>query len=204
MYWEPIRASTVDLTYSYNYTQIESGCHASRGVPAGALPHRRARPHSAIQPGAKPVGPRDGDRIGRAVATQSVEGNPMPQAPANKVAVNVNYTWQFDPGNFTLSAQLRLEGRLLRWHLHADLLLGAVLGRSRSARGVERRPRASTRVIGFVKNVFDSLGYDAAGGATGTTVPRTASITAYELTPPRTLASRKCTTSSSRARDGTS
>jgi iron complex outermembrane recepter protein len=185
VFWEPIPRLDFNLTYSYNFTQINSNCHVSGGVATGACFVDALDP-LAVQPGAHPVGPVVHNPLtGAPSQPQSVSGGELPQAPANKFAANVNYTWQFDPGNLTLSAtyvwkDVSYAGIFTRVYYSAPSWDEVDL------RAVWSGDHDKYEVIGFVKNVFDTLGYDAAGGATGTVVPA-AIVTAYDLTPPRTF-----------------
>jgi iron complex outermembrane recepter protein len=191
--WRPIDHLAVSLTYGYNYTTIRTGCTAAdvetietTGVHAGACYIDGADP-GATQPGARPVGPTDpssGDRY------QAVNGNSLPQAPQNKIALNANYTFVFDPGNLTLSGTF----------IWKDVSYGSVFNtyyytapswNQVDLRAVWSGNHDRYEVILFMKNVFNSLGYDAAptAGATITDPvgggPATVG-TSYDLTPPRT------------------
>jgi iron complex outermembrane receptor protein len=112
---------------------------------------------------------------------QSVLGNALPQAPRNKFAINVNYTWDLGPGDLIMS--------------------GSYIWKDESFSGIFNTPfdrspawdqidlRATWRdhddryeVILFVKNVTDSIGYEAAGGAIPTSFGQ---VNSYVLTQPR-------------------
>jgi len=138
-----------------------------------------------VQPGARPV---------NGAGDQSVKGNPMPNAPQNKVAVDVAYTWHFDPGALTLSGA----------YIWRDRQYGAVFNRYYNAapswddvdlRALWMGPHDRYEVIGFVKNVFNSLQYDVGVQGAGLLGNGVASTTAaaglfennlYEIAPPRT------------------
>jgi iron complex outermembrane recepter protein len=176
--WEPIDHLDLSFTYSYNYTSIESGCSNVGGVPTGTCIIDAVDP-TASAPGAKPVGAPIGGYV-----YQSVKGNPLPQAPANKVAFNATYTWQFDPGNFSLSGS----------YIWKDSSYPGVFERAYyetpawdevDLRAVWSGDHDRYEIIGFVKNAFNSIGYDAAGAAFGSTLPL-GQDPAYDLTPPRT------------------
>jgi iron complex outermembrane receptor protein len=120
---------------------------------------------------------------------QSIKGNALPQAPKNKIAFNANYTWVFDPGNLTLSAT----------YVWKDKSYAGVFTRQYDSapswnqvdfRGTWAGDHDRYEIVFFVKNLFDSLGYDAAGAATAGFTGNPANPTfqqqAYDLTPPRT------------------
>ena len=124
-----------------------------------------------------------------------MSGNPLPNAPRNKLAVDVAYTWHFDPGNLTL-------GGSFVWR---DTQVGNVFNRfyniAPSWDDVDFRATWSGdhdkyEVIGFVKNAFNSLQYNvgAAGqGLLGNATSHTTNaagldyVSGYELAPPRTF-----------------
>jgi iron complex outermembrane receptor protein len=95
--------------------------------------------------------------------TQSIVGGHLPQAPKNKVAVNVNYTWDFGPGSLIGSVN----------YVWRDKQYGSIFDRSYyeapsydqwDARLTWKDANNRYTIIAFVKNIFDDLGYE--GGAT--------------------------------------
>ncbi len=96
---------------------------------------------------------------------QSIKGDPLVNAPKNKVAVDVAYTWHFEPGNLTLSGA----------YVWRDIQAGALFNRfyynAPSWSDVDLRALWSGdhdryEIIGFVKNVFNTTQHDTgAGGA---------------------------------------
>ncbi|ODT85760.1 hypothetical protein [Phenylobacterium sp. SCN 70-31] len=128
-----------------------------------------------------------------------MKGQKLPNAPKNKIAVNVNYTWRL-PG-YALTGSVNYTWR--------DAQYGSIFNRaytrSPSWDQVDARLTLAPEddrytVILFARNIFDDIGYEggavagrrtgyigpaAAGGAT--IVPVTQGIaTSYPLTPPRT------------------
>jgi len=189
--WNPIRDLVLSLTYGLDHTSIKSDCSAAQAASLVANPNTTyggciidyADPQ-ALAVGAKPVGPAtsSGDFY------QSIKGAELPQAPENKVAFNAIYTFHFDPGDLSMS--------------------GTFIWKDKSYASVFERPYYEApswdqvdlrltwsgdhdryEVVAYVKNVFNSLGYDAAGagyyllnpvgGGAATQAP------AYDLTPPR-------------------
>ncbi|HWF01963.1 MAG TPA: TonB-dependent receptor [Caulobacteraceae bacterium] len=202
-YWRPIRHLDLSLTYGLDHTSIRSTCVAdSSGNAVGACYEDAVDPF-ATAANARPVG-NGALQTGvfstingvvtntpRNAYVQSVNGNELPQAPENKIAFNANYTFEFDPGNLILSAT----------YIWKDKSFSSVFNRTYdeapSWSQVDLRATWSGHhdryeVVFFVRNLFNTIGYDAAGGgflrqnpvsdipASSTQVP------AFDLTPPRT------------------
>jgi iron complex outermembrane receptor protein len=202
--WAPIDHLNITLTYAYNDAHITD----LSGVVDPADP-------TAQQPGAKPIGALTpctssnpavpgGNALcdvytGFVQRGQNLSGNQLPQSTKNKVALNVLYTWEFDQGSLSPSLS----------YIWRDKQYGSIFTRSYTespswdqvdARLTWRGKENKYTVIAFVKNLFDTLGYD--GGATGARLAGTnigASVaspqinrvlpgfdTTYPLTPPRT------------------
>ncbi|HEX4184163.1 MAG TPA: TonB-dependent receptor, partial [Caulobacteraceae bacterium] len=183
MIWDPIRHLDFNFTYSFDDTFVTSNCTSVNGVPTGTCIVDVVDP-LALASGAKPVGNLMGGAF-----SQSIKGNELPQAPKNKIAFNANYTWEFEPGNFTLSAT----------YVWKDKSYSGIFTRTYDeapswnqvdARGTWSGDHDRYEVIFFVKNLFNTLGYDAAGGATAGFTGNPANPTfqqpSFDLTPPRT------------------
>src|SRR5262249_36969514 len=105
VYWTPVRDLNVTLSYSFDDTSILTGCsmapvHGVLTPTQGSLCLVATNDPNALAPRANPA-PGQSPLSFR---NQSVKGNPLPDAPRNKVAVSVAYTWRYDPGDLTLSA----------------------------------------------------------------------------------------------------
>jgi iron complex outermembrane receptor protein len=192
--WNPIRDLVLSLTYGLDHTEIKSGCTdaqaaslvANPGTTYGGCVIDYADPHAVAQ-GATPVGPGNPTATGLDYY-QSIKGAELPQAPENKIALNAIYTLRFDPGNLSLS--------------------GTFIWKDKSYASVFERPyyeapswdqvdlRATWsgdhdryEVVLYIKNVFNSLGYDAAGAGYYQTNPvgggPATQAASYDLTPPR-------------------
>jgi len=192
--WNPIRPLTLSLTYGLDHTSVQSGCSAAQvaaleGNPlltSGSCIIDYLDPN-ALAPGARPVGPANpsnGDFY------QSIKGNELPQAPENKVAFNATYTIRFDPGDLILSGS----------YIWKDKSYSSVFERTYyeapSWSQVDLRATWSGdhdryEIVLYVKNLFNSLGYDAAADGYTLTSPVGAGTSAYsqaqayDLTPPR-------------------
>lgn len=193
--WSPIDHLNLSLTYSLDDTAVESGCSYAGGKFVGTCYVDAADPEGLL-PGAHPIGPMQITATGPQ-QVQSVKGNELPQAPRNKLAFNANYTWVFDPGNLTLSGSF----------VWKDKMYAGVFERA-----AESAPswdevdlnlmwsgdHDKYEILAYVKNLFDTIGYDAAGAGVplnngynmitvgGQQYPEIRTADAYDLTPPRT------------------
>jgi len=189
--WAPVRNLLLTATWSYDYTALGTGCNlTAAGAPtAGSLCVVDTDDPNAVAKGADPVpGQAPGVRV------QSVRGNPLPDAPRNKVAFNAAYTWDFDPGALTFSAS----------YVWRDVQDGTIFDRAYDnapswddvdLRALWKAKGDRYELIGFVKNVFNTLQYQAADEGAGLLGSNSASTTAaaglfgvntYNLAPPRT------------------
>jgi len=117
---------------------------------------------------------------------QSVVGNVLPQAPRNKVAINGNYTFVLDKGKLNLGANF-----IWRDKAYANIFT-TTWNEAPSWDQVDLRASwtpnsAKYQVIVYVKNVGNTLGYDAAAVGSPRTYPAfNNAANVYSLTPPRT------------------
>jgi iron complex outermembrane receptor protein len=199
VYWTPVKNLVVTFSYSFDYSDIQTKC--SGKVTAGVLtPAANAtclidtNDPDAVEKGAKPF-------AGQTVAAnpagifQGINGSPLPDAPENKVAVDVAYTWHFEPGSLTLSGDYVYRGE-------QD---GAVFNRfydnapgwdDVDLRALWKSPGDRYEVIGYMKNVFNTLQYTVAAAGSGLAGTQSSVNTAgggfnevnnFELNPPRTF-----------------
>jgi iron complex outermembrane receptor protein len=145
--WQPTKALQMILSYGYNYTDItRSGCIIDQyGDPTAT--------HVGATPGNCPTLP-GGDR------GQDLHGEQLLNAPQNKVALNGNYTFFFEPGSLTLSATYA-------WR---DSQYGSIFNRPFNLapswdqvdlRAEFRSANGHYTIIAYGKNVFDKSGYQA-------------------------------------------
>ena len=191
--WSPITDLLLTATYSYDYTAINTAC-AGTGVGAGFVAKANAlclidsNDPNGINAGAKPVGGPAGG------VNQSIKGDALPNAPRNKFAVNVAYTWHFDPGNLTASVS----------YVWRDRQFGSVFTRRYDSapswddvdfRALWKGPNDKYEIIGFVKNIFNTQQYETGDGGAGLLGTATTHTTAtlglnevnvFTLAPPRT------------------
>jgi iron complex outermembrane recepter protein len=171
--WQATSQLQLLLSYSYLNATIRRGCCYVDGTDPLAL-----------QPGAHPSGPIiDGQQA------QSVVGQTAPESPRNKIALNGNYQFDFEPGSLTLSAS----------YIWTDQTYDSIFNRfynlAPSYSQVDLRALwtdAANRytVIVYAKNLFNAVGYDDAYGAqlTSPPAPNQTSVTrSYSYTVPRTF-----------------
>ena len=172
--WQPIENLQIIGTYAYIDAKIQEGT-AVDGVDP-----------TAVQPGAQPV-----NTFAECIATpslcavdnftnglpnngrvryQSLAGSDLPNAPRNKFAIAANYTWNFDPGSLTGSISYAWRdhaygGLFKRWYYEAPRWDQV------DARFLWKSANNKYEFIGYVKNIFDTVGYDqgaTAGRVAGT------------------------------------
>jgi iron complex outermembrane receptor protein len=178
-YWQPVDHLNLSLVYGYDDTRIESGCSLVGGVATGTCLVDIADP-LAQAVGARPVG---------TTGAQAVSGDALPQAPKSKVAFNANYTFEFAPGNLILSGS----------YIWKDKSYASVFKRvydeapswdQVDLRATWQGNHDKYELVAFVRNLFDTLGYDAAAAAYPIAAPvgggGFTQAPAYDLTPPRT------------------
>ncbi len=175
--WTPISHLQFDLSYSFNDTSIESNCTATTAL-VGLIP--MTTPHGlCLEDTSDPLGRSAGAKTVVAAGTvtpngtptgsvltgalQSVKGNQLPNAPRNKIAINGNYTFIFDQGSLTLSAT----------GIWRDEQYGAVFKEPYNVapswsqvdlRATWKAPDDKYEVILYGRNVFNTVGYEAAAG----------------------------------------
>ncbi len=172
--WSPIPHMQVTGTYSYNHTEIRSDCVITGGVvQPGSACLVDANDPTATGPNSHPVAGGGG--------AQSVRGSQLPQAPENKFAVNVNYTWDLGGGDLIGSVSYVWKDESF------SSIFNTPSNNSPSwdqvdLRATWRDHNDRYEVILYVKNVFDTIGYEAAGGG----IPlSTGPVPSYVLTAPR-------------------
>jgi iron complex outermembrane recepter protein len=205
--WQPIDHLQVLFNYSYNDAHITN----STGVVDPADP-------TAVAPGASPIGPLTPCSALPATSTlcdaftgfaqrgQNLSGQSLPNVPQNKVSLNVNYAWELPGG--TLSPSLSYVWRSSQY--------GSIFDRAYyqspsydqwDARVTWKSEDKKYSIIGFVRNITNSVGYEGgaaaqrnagyvpahvlgtipAGGTASTYIPVLEGITSgYTITPPRT------------------
>jgi iron complex outermembrane receptor protein len=195
-YWTPIRDLVITASYSYDHTAIQTGCTGTLSAPdpvtgqvhliaaQGSLCVLDTNDPGAVQPGANPFpGQTTPARV------QSVKGNPLPDAPANKFAIAVAYTFHFDPGDLVLSGDFAYRDKQDAT-LFNRFYDNAPSWNDLSLRATWKGPHDRYEITGFVKNVTDSLQYTVAAGGAGLAGSATAvglnEVNSFNINPPRT------------------
>ncbi|MDB5427760.1 MAG: hypothetical protein JWP23_1148 [Phenylobacterium sp.] len=160
--WQPIDHLQFLFNYSYLDAHVDEGSAVDIADPAALAPGAKPLPCPAIGCAADIF--TIGIPGGGLQRFQDLKGNALPNSPKNKIAFNVNYTWPLEIGDVTASAS----------YLWRDVQYGALFQRPYNAAPswsqVDARvtwisKNSKTRVIAFVKNLLDDIGYDA--GAVG-------------------------------------
>ncbi len=173
--WVPIDHLDLSLTYGFNHTSISSSCAVLTGV--GFCP---------INTQDFTINPATGLPV--AGVLESVKGKELPQAPENKVAINATYTIPFEPGNLILSGTFIWKDKSYS-DIFNSFYSVAPAWTQVNLRLTWSGHNDRYEIVGYVNNVFNSLGYDAASGggleffAQGTGTPFEAP--SYDYTPPR-------------------
>jgi iron complex outermembrane receptor protein len=186
--WIPIEHMNVLFNYSFNdaYVKSLSGIidpTDPEALAAGAKPMTQALQTCSGTNPALPGGNALCDvNTGLVSRPQDLSGNSLPQAPRNKIAVAVTYTWDFEPGSFTPEVS----------YIWRDKQFAGIFERSYNEapswdqwdfRATWKDKDNKYSIIAFVKNAFDTIGYD--GGASSsriTGVYSAATIAAAGLT----------------------
>jgi len=178
--WNPTPDLLFTLSYSYDNTALLTGCNPTTNV--GCLVNTEDA--TATGPGARQA-------PGAAPGVQTVKGAPLPNAPKNKIAITGAYTWHFDPGNLTAAATFIWRDSQIGNTVFATPYNTAPSWSDVDLRATWSGDHDRYEIIGYVRNVFNSLQYPTgAGGASlaGTnTTPGRVFVTTYNLNPPRTF-----------------
>jgi len=171
--WQPLD----HLQILFNYSYLDAHVKEARGVIDPADP-------AALDPQAKPIISQAAclAAVGTPAACsadaftvglpnggfqrgQDLSGANLPNAPKNKVSVNVNYTWELPGGSLTPSVS----------YVWRDKQYGSIFNRSYykapsydqwDARATWKSEDKKYSIIGFVRNIGNSVGYEGGGGAT--------------------------------------
>ncbi len=196
--WSPIDHLRIIANYSYIHATIKELTGVIDPDDPTAL-DARATPLTALATCTAAVAACD-TFTGIVQRAQNLAGNQLPQTAKHKVALNALYTWDIGEGALTASMS----------YLWRDTQYGSLFTRGYNkspawdqvdARLTWKDGQDHFTVIGYVKNLFDTLGYD--GGATANRGAFTNTgalpvspfnvngvrglVSTYPLTPPRTF-----------------
>jgi iron complex outermembrane receptor protein len=138
--WTPIDHLQFLLSYDFDDTAFQTGHCAGAGTQGSTS-------NSCYF-----------DVLAPARGLQSIDGNPLPNSPKNKVSLNTNYTFIFDKGDLTLSGT----------YLWRDKQTGAIFNEAYwsapswsqvDLRATWRGKGDRYEVIVYGRNVFNTIGY---------------------------------------------
>ncbi|HEV2364821.1 MAG TPA: TonB-dependent receptor [Caulobacteraceae bacterium] len=190
--WAPTEHLTILFDYSYDDAYIQKGALPDSVDPTAAQPGAKPLPCTNYAGGPTPcvVDAYSGGLVfnsnqaasafgtppGAGYCTpafpgapgcevwQNLAGNRLPNAPKNKIALNAVYTWNMFSGQMAMSGS----------YIWRDVQYGTLFTRwynaapswdEFDARLTWTSANGRVKVIGYGKNLFNSIGYDA--GATG-------------------------------------
>jgi len=165
--WKPTPNMQVLFNYSYNDTHLQEGSAIDSVDPTAMNP--KAKPLLTLAQCAVIKNGTTSCPIDRFTGgfsrMQDLSGSQLPNAAKQKLAVNVNYSWDFQPGYLVASAS----------YVWRDKQYGTLFERDYNeapswaqvdARLIWTQAEGRYKIIGYVKNLADEIGYDA--GANGT------------------------------------
>jgi iron complex outermembrane receptor protein len=120
--------------------------------------------------------------------TQNLTGSQAPEATPNKVSINGNYTFRFNPGNLTFSATYIWRDATYYSIFNRPWNLAPAFSQL-DLRASFTDAKNRFTIIAYAKNLLNTLGYDGATGfSTAQPYPFIPVSVAqiYGLTPPRT------------------
>ncbi len=184
--YRPIRSLMLSFIYGYNHTDILTGCPTFTTSLTTVIQGCYINPSDpfAVAHDAKPAGPAANGYV-----YQSARGNALPQSPENKLAFNANYTLFFNTGDLTLSGSY-----IWRDHSYGTIFQTRQVDYAPSWSQVDVRATWSGyqdryEVVLYIKNLFDTTGYDSAARGYYNDQPLGGGAAifnqSYNLTPPR-------------------
>ncbi|HEY1426659.1 MAG TPA: TonB-dependent receptor [Caulobacteraceae bacterium] len=170
--WRPIDPLTFMLSYAYLNTNVTSHlCVVNADDPTASLPGSHINGCGGPTPGGQPI---------------NLQGSELPESPPNKISLNGQYVFTFDPGKLTLSASFIWKDKTYGDIFNNPLNLAPAYY-TLNLRAVWDDARDRYSVIGYVNNVTNTTGFDNVTQATlfpgfplvratGITAPLTAGV----------------------------
>jgi iron complex outermembrane receptor protein len=159
--WQPIDHLSLTLSYGFNDTSIQSLTNIIDGADPEAL-DKNAKPLTALFKCGDPAAPAGlscDTATGYVQRPQNLKGNELPQAPRNKVALNANYTWIFEPGTLTPSVSYVWRDKQYAGLFTRDYNASPSWDQW-DARVTWKSKDNHYSIIAYIKNIGDTLGYD--------------------------------------------
>jgi iron complex outermembrane receptor protein len=135
-----------------------------------------------VIPGSQCVGatcPPGSSAIGQSGASESIDGNRVPNAPDHKISFNTNYTLRFAPGSLVLSGSYLWRSSSSSTVFNNPQLVAPSYGQ------VDLRATWSGnshyQLVGYIRNAFNTVGKDSIGGS-----QYPFNYLSWQLIPPRT------------------
>jgi iron complex outermembrane receptor protein len=176
--WQPIENLQILANYSYLNAKIKEGVFTpDPDDPLALQPGANIAPASAQAPNACIAGRTHISAPG-APATcsllvnvnQDISGYRLPSSTPHRFTINTNYTWEFEPGNLSLSASYVWRDKTYYSVFNTYYNKAKSYGTT-DLRAVFRDKDDRFTIIGSLKNVFDQRG---SAGTTGTRISNNA------------------------------
>lgn len=155
--WQPTRALSVSVSYGYLNTEITRGCcFYDPADPSALLASARPAGGSAVQNGVL-------------LRFQDLKGSRLFQSPEHKVAINGNYTWDFDAGSLVASATGFWTDETI-YQPFENPAFAVPSYATADFRLIWRDIEDRYSLIGYVKNAFDEEGFTSTSSTNPTAV----------------------------------
>ena len=168
--WQPVANAQILFNYSYLNATIhdKTDCFVDGNDPGALSPQNQAA-GCLVVPGNQ---------------AQKVDGEVVPESPRNRITVNGNYTFHFDPGALTLSVTYVWKDQTYESIFNRPYNLAPAYDQV-DLRATFNDVKDRYSIILYGKNVFNALGYDNVAGARLSSQP-IATSQLFGLTPPAT------------------
>jgi iron complex outermembrane receptor protein len=152
--WSPIDNLQLLLNYAYLNTEVTEGCCFVD------TPDPRAQAS-----GARPFGPP----LASGAQPQTLVGNRLPLTPEHKFTVGATYTWEFGPGNLTASGTYTWTDDQ-QSTIFSNPVYTSPAFELADFRLLWKDADERYTLIGYVKNIFDEVGYQSSTAGSPTAV----------------------------------
>ncbi|MBU1376419.1 MAG: TonB-dependent receptor [Alphaproteobacteria bacterium] len=162
--WQPIENLQILANYSYLNAELRKACcFQDPDDPRGQLPGVVLSGNTAAA-----LSPTTATgALNTTALNQDLKGNPLPSSTPHRVTINTNYTWEFEPGNVTLSATYVWRAATY-YSIFTDYFNKAKSFGQTDLRVLFNDKDDKWTAIGYVKNAFDTRG---SAGTNGTRIP---------------------------------